>query len=315
MRRTTASAAHHCASIRALARATAMLMVLFAGCGGEAGTAAADDASAAASEPIVDTTYGKVRGAIADGIYTFKGIPYGASTAGAGRFKLPARPAAWEGVRDALVYGNRAPQATLTQESAGDYGKLIRWYEQPGEMSEDCLVLNVWTPGIGNGSKRPVMVWFHGGGFASGTGNSAGLRRRSLARFGDVVVVTVNHRLGVLGYLYLGDLAGPEYAESGSAGTLDLVAALEWVRDNIAASEAIPATSWSGAVGRRRQDLDPARDASAKGLFHRAAVQSGSSLHDALPRRGHRRRRSSCSRSSASTSPAWRARHRSRPRT
>ena len=119
MRRTTASAGHHRSSLRALARATAigaMLMLLFVGCGGEAGTAAADDASAAAArEPIVDTTYGKVRGAIADGIYTFKGIPYGASTAGAGRFKPPAKPAAWEGVRDALVYGNRAPQATLTR--------------------------------------------------------------------------------------------------------------------------------------------------------------------------------------------------------
>jgi len=257
----------------------AILLVLLAGCGGPAGTAVADDAASAPPEPIVDTAYGKVRGAIADGIYAFKGIPYGASTAGAGRFKPPAKPAPWEGVRDALEYGNRAPQAPLSEETAGDYGKLIRWYEQPGEMSEDCLVLNVWTPGIGDGKKRPVMVSFHGGGFSTGTGNSAGYNGDPLARFGDVVVVTVNHRLGVLGYLYLGDLAGPEYAASGNAGVLDLVAALEWVRDNIAGFGGDPdnVMIWGQSGGGAKTSTLLAMP-KAKGLLHRAAVQSGSSL-------------------------------------
>ena len=96
-----------------------------------------------------ETKYGKVRGRESNGIYAFKGIPYGGSTAGENRFKPPTKPASWDGVRDAIEYGNRAPQAPLTKETAGDYGRLIHWYEQPGEMSEDCLVLNVWTPGVG----------------------------------------------------------------------------------------------------------------------------------------------------------------------
>jgi len=241
--------------------------------------AAGDDTASKAKDPIVQTSYGKVRGAVTDGIYSFKGIPYGASTAGANRFKPPVKPAKWDGVRDALEYGNRSPQAVLTKEAAGDYGRLIRWYEQPGEMSEDCLVLNVWTPGIGDGKKRPVMVSFHGGGFTSGTGNSAGYVGDPLAKYGDVVVVTVNHRLGVMGYLYLGDLAGPEYATSGNAGVLDLVAALEWVRDNATAFGGDPKNVmiWGQSGGGAKTTTLLAMP-EASGLFHRAAVQSGSSL-------------------------------------
>jgi para-nitrobenzyl esterase len=156
---------------------------------------------------------------------------------------------------------------------------LIGWDKQPGEISEDCLVLNVWTPGIGDGGKRPVMVSFHGGGFTSGTGNSAGYVGDPLARFGDVVVVTVNHRLGLLGYLYLGDLGGPEYAKSGAAGMLDLVASLEWVRDNIAAFGGDPSNVmiWGQSGGGAKTTTLLAMPR-ASGLFHRAAVQSGSSL-------------------------------------
>ena len=262
-----------------LAATATALALLLAACVAAAGAAGADDDSTPAGEPIVQTTYGQVRGAIHDGIYAFKGIPYGASTAGAGRFKPPTKPASWDGVRDALEYGNRAPQAPLSEATAGDYGRLIRWYEQPGEMSEDCLVLNVWTPGIGDGAKRPVMVSFHGGGFTTGTGSSAGYNGDPLSRFGDVVVVTLNHRLGVLGYLYLGDLAGPEYAASGNAGVLDLVAALEWVRDNVAAFGGDPSNVmiWGQSGGGAKTSTLLAMPA-AKGLFHRAAVQSGSSL-------------------------------------
>jgi para-nitrobenzyl esterase len=164
-----------------------------------------------------------------------------------------------------------------------DYARVIRWHEQPGEMSEDCLVLNVWTPGLDDAA-RPVMVSFHGGGFTSGTGNSAGYNGDPLARFGDVVVVTVNHRLGVLGYLHLADLGGSEYAQSGVAGMLDLVAALEWVRDNIARFGGDPGRVmiWGQSGGGAKTTTLMAMPA-AGGLFHRAAVQSGSSLRMRTP--------------------------------
>jgi para-nitrobenzyl esterase len=203
-------------------------------------------------------------------------VPYGGSTAGANRFKAPTAPTPWEGVRDALEYGHRSPQPVPQTES--EYGRLIRWQEQPGAMDEDCLVLNVWTPGL-DAAARPVMVSFHGGGFTSGSGNSAGYVGDPLVRYGDVVVVTVNHRLGVLGFLHLGDLAGPEYAQSGVAGVLDLVAALEWVRDNIARFGGDPGKVmiWGQSGGGAKTSTLLAMPA-AKGLFHRAAVQSGSSL-------------------------------------
>jgi para-nitrobenzyl esterase len=243
---------------------------------GAATQAATDDA--ATPGPIVTTAYGKVRGHLADGIHSFKGIPYGGDTAGTNRFMPPTRPTPWDGVRDALEYGNRAPQPVPNPDQIRDYAKLIGWNRQPGELSEDCLVLNVWTPGL-DAKKRPVMVSFHGGGFTTGTGNSAGYNGDPLARFGDVVVVTVNHRLGILGYLHLGDLGGPKYAKSGVAGMLDLVAALEWVRDNIAAFGGDPGNVmiWGQSGGGAKTTTLLAMPA-ARGLFHRAAVQSGSSL-------------------------------------
>jgi para-nitrobenzyl esterase len=232
----------------------------------------------APKEPLADTTYGQVRGTLTDGIYAFKGIPYGASTAPPNRFKPPTAPEPWEGERDATVYGNRSPQPPLTEETSGDYGRMIRWWDQPGEMSEDCLVLNVWTPGL-DSAARPVMVSFHGGGFTSGTGNGSGYVGDPLARFGDAVVVTVNHRLGVLGFTHLGDLGGAEYAHSGVVGVLDLVAALEWVRDNIAGFGGDPnrVMIWGQSGGGAKTSTLLAMP-KAKGLFHRAAVQSGSSL-------------------------------------
>jgi para-nitrobenzyl esterase len=165
-----------------------------------------------------DTAYGQVRGAEADGIKVFKGIPYGASTAGKNRFMPPANPARWTGVRDALQYGPSAPQsATLAGQG------------------EECLVLNVWTPAIKDGRKRPVMFWCHGGGFASGSGSSPGQDGTNLARRWNVVVVTINHRLNVLGFTYLGaqELGGADFEQSGDVGMLDIVHALKWVRDNI----------------------------------------------------------------------------------
>ena len=150
---------------------------------------------------VADTSFGKVRGVDVAGIKTFKGIPYGASTAGKNRFMPPADPAKWTGVRDALAV---RPERAATQP--GRAGARIaaghRHAGLPGE-GEDCLVLNVWTPAVNDGRKRPVMFWCHGGGFATGSGSSPGTDGTNLARRGDVVVVTINHRLNVLGFTYL----------------------------------------------------------------------------------------------------------------
>ncbi len=144
----------------------------------------------------------------------------------------PKQPASWTGVRECFAHGQISPQTVADLRS--DYGMMIQWDQQPGGMGEDCLVLNVWTPGVNDGAKRAVMVSFHGGGFATGSGNAPGFDGAQLAKFGDVVVVTVNHRLASFGYLHLADLgAPPEFAKAGVTGVMDLVASLEWVRDNI----------------------------------------------------------------------------------
>ena len=250
-------------------------LVVLAGCGDTEATTADTET---AGEPIAATEHGQVRGELVDGIYAFKGLPYGGSTAGANRFKPPAEPAPWTGIRDAIEFGDRAPQAVPTGDQVSDYARLIRWTEHPGEISEECLVLNVWTPGLDD-AKRPVMVSFHGGGFTSGSGNGHGYDGGPLARYGDVVVVTVNHRLAAFGYLHLADLGGSEYAHSGNAGMLDLVAALEWVRDNIAGFGGDPGNVmiWGQSGGGAKTTTLLAMPR-ARGLFHRAAVQSGSSL-------------------------------------
>src|SRR4029077_9427177 len=179
-----------------------------------------------------ETAHGRVQGVQTAGIKEFRGIPYGASTAGKNRFMPPKRPASWKGVRECLAHGQISPQVPADLRS--DYGMMIHWDYQPGGMGEDCLVLNVWTPGLKDGAKRPVLVSFHGGGWATGSGNAIGFDGAQLARLGDVVVVTVNHRLAALGYTHFADLgAPPEFMYAGVAGVMDLAASLEWVRDNI----------------------------------------------------------------------------------
>ena len=160
----------------------------------------------------------------------FLGVPYGADTSGANRW-LPAKPPAkWPGVRDALAYGPAAPQGPFVTPMAEETAML-----QTSPVSEDCLHLNIYTPAIGPKSgKRAVMVWFHGGGFSAGSGSASSYDGTNLAKKQDVVVVTVTHRLNHFGFLYLADLYGPAYAESGNVGMLDCVAALQWVHDNIA---------------------------------------------------------------------------------
>jgi para-nitrobenzyl esterase len=230
---------------------------------------------AAAGESVTATTSaGTVRGIVDAGINVFKGIPYGDTTAGTNRFMPPKPPAAWKGIRDALAYGSTAPQ---TVGAADVRGRAAR--ARLPEESEDCLVLNVFTPALSGGRNRPVMVWLHGGGFSSGSGSTPILDGTSLARSGDVVVVTINHRLNVFGFTYLGEAAGSDFALSGGVGQLDIVAALQWVRDNIDRFGGDPnlVTIFGQSGGGRKVATLMAMPA-AKGLFHRAVVESGAVL-------------------------------------
>jgi para-nitrobenzyl esterase len=224
----------------------------------------------------VQTSSGKVRGALEDKVQCFKGLQYGASTAGTGRFMPPAKPQSWTGVRDAFELGPRSPQLVASFK-----GQVIPEFEGMDRMepiSEDCLRLNVWTASTDSQAKRPVMVWLHGGGYTSGSGGFICYDGTQLAKKHDVVVVTVNHRLTALGYLCLEGF-GPEFAHASNVGQLDIVAALEWVRDNIAAFGGDPGnvTIFGQSGGGGKVSTLMAMP-SAKGLFHRAIVQSGAAI-------------------------------------
>ena len=231
------------------------------------------DSASKYESPIVETTSGKVRGVIQGGVHIFRGIPYGASTAGSNRFMSPRKPEPWTGVRDAFQNGPTAPQLN------GPINPLILNHTPTAPKGEDCLVINVFTPGVNDGKKRPVMVWLHGGGFAAGAGTPLAFDGSDLARTGDVVMVAVNHRLNILGYLYLADLGGEKYADSGNVGLLDIVAGLEWVRDNIAHFGGNPGNvtlfgqSGGGLKISHLLAMPPAR-----GSFHKAIIESGSAL-------------------------------------
>jgi para-nitrobenzyl esterase len=223
--------------------------------------------------PIVETVNGKLRGADLGGVVVFKGIAYGASTGGAGRFRPPISPAPWSGVCDALNFGAGCPQNAPT---LGPNAQLFPDDLSVGSQDEDCLVLNVWTPAAGAGGRRPVMVWLHGGSFTMGSGSLSWYDGARLCRQGDVVIVTVNHRLNVFGFLDLSAIAGDGFAQSGNAGMLDLVLALSWIRDNIAAFGGDPdnVTIFGESGGGAKVCTLLAMPAAA-GLFHRAIVQSG----------------------------------------
>lgn len=226
--------------------------------------------------PVADTASGKIRGVTSDGVRVFKGIPYGAPTAGANRFMPPKKPEPWTGVRDALVYAGRAPQASGSgqrPELAGVWGPVDKL-----AVGEDCLTLHVWTPNLDN-AKRPVMVWLHGGAFSYGSANSPRYDGRRLARRNDVVVVAVNHRLNAFGHLDLSATGDERFAASGNAGVLDLVLALEWVREHAARFGGDPGNvtifGQSGGGGKVSALLGmPA----AKGLFHKAIIESGAGV-------------------------------------
>ena len=225
---------------------------------------------------VAETSFGKVRGVDNAGIKTFKGIPYGANTAGVNRFMPPVDPPKWAGVRDALEYGHSAPQRDPAAQPAGG-GLGVAAQGLPAE-GEDCLVLNVWTPAVNDGRKRPVMFWCHGGGFATGSGSSPDTDGTNLARRGDVVVVTVNHRLNVLGFANLSEFSR-DFAASGDNGMLDIVHALKWVRANIGHFGGDPnAVMIFGQSGGGRKVETLLAMPSAKGLFHRATIESGAAL-------------------------------------
>jgi para-nitrobenzyl esterase len=255
----------------------------FLGCGAAGLVAlAARRASAQAlpsSGTTVETTAGKVAGLANGPVRIFKGIPYGAPTGGANRFMPPQKPVPWSGVREATEIGPRCPQPRTPGQMPEEAIDL-----DYGAMSEDCLYLNVWTAAVDAAAKRPVMVWFHGGGYAVGSGGSVRYDGSNLARKHEVVVVTVNHRLNAFGFLDVSSIGGPRYADSGNVGMLDIVAALEWVRDNIANFGGDPGnvTVFGESGGGGKVSTLMAMPA-AKGLFHRAIAQSGVALRAITP--------------------------------
>jgi para-nitrobenzyl esterase len=242
---------------------------------------------------VAETNAGKIRGFKRNGVNIFKGVPYGASTAGARRFMPPVRPEPWTGIRNALQYGRICPY----QDSAhfDTNGKNLANSDEDAFVlhrgaaatvpGEDCLRLNLWTQEINGSHKRPVMVYMHGGGFSAGSGHDLlSYDGESLARNHDVVVVTHNHRLNVYGYLNLANLGGGEYASSANVGMLDLVAVLEWVRDNVATFGGDPGSvTIFGQSGGGGKVVALMAMPAAKGLFHRAIVQSGPFLKSLSP--------------------------------
>jgi para-nitrobenzyl esterase len=223
--------------------------------------------------PVANTTSGKVRGLVQENkVNAFRGIPYGAPTGGSNRFMPPVKPEAWGGIKETIAWGPEAPQGPHTEipEVAATIPKVA--------ISEDCLHLNVWTNGL-DARKRPVMLWLHGGGFTSGNGSYTMYDGANMARKHDVVTVTINHRLNSFGFLYLADIGGEKFKNASNCGILDAVAALEWVRDNIANFGGDPnnVTIFGQSGGAGKVSTLMAMPA-AKGLFHRAIVQSGANL-------------------------------------
>lgn len=225
---------------------------------------------------IANTVYGKVRGFQLRDIFQFRGIPYGADTAGKNRFMPPQKPEPWEDIRPALWWGNTAPQQ-MQNRYANVYASYADHWNYD-DVSEDCLKLNVWTPALEDGQKRPVMVWYHGGGYTNGNAiEQDGYLGENLSKKGDVVFVSINHRLGPIGFSDLSGVGGDKYKDSGNVGALDMVAALEWVKENIAFFGGNPANvTIMGQSGGGAKVCTLAAMPAASGLIHKVVPLSGS---------------------------------------
>jgi len=254
---------------------------------------AVSDVVASDAKTVVETTGGKIRGFQRNGVFTFKGVPYGASTSGANRFMAPAPPEPWVGIRNSLQFGRACFQARGDSTHFDFDGKNLSKGNEDSfllhrcgilAVGEDCLRLNVWTPEINGSGRRPVMVYMHGGGFEGGFDNDLlSYDGENLARNHDVVVVTHNHRLNLFGFLNLTEM-GDKYGNSANAGLLDYVAVLQWVRDNIVNFGGNPANvTIFGQSGGGAKVISLMAMPSAKGLFHKAAVQSGPYLRALEP--------------------------------
>jgi para-nitrobenzyl esterase len=230
---------------------------------------------------LADTQYGKVKGYVLRGINYFLGIPYGADTSGTNRFMPPQKPQPWTDIFPAVWWGDSAPQNTANKYSNAYSSFVDHW--NYSDVSENCLKINVLTPSLNDGGKRPVLVWLHGGGFTYGNGiEQDGYNGENLARLGDIVFCSLNHRLGPMGFTNLASIGGEKYAASGNVGMLDIVAALEWIRDNISNFGGDPGNvTIIGQSGGGRKVSTLTAMPLAKGLFHKAIVLSGSELKSA----------------------------------